>query len=172
MDDLRYAGVDFCDTANGEGVGVVLFTQGCSHHCQGCHNPETWDFKKGKPFTNDTLLALEKHWKKPFIKRFTLSGGDPFDNLQLSMFLAARFKGVHLHKKLWIYTGYTFKQILDNDDFRNSMLLSLADVIVDGPFDIKQKDLSLAFRGSSNQRLIDVQKSLEMEEAVLYKLNV
>lgn len=170
MGNWRYAGVDFCDTANGKGVGVVLFLQGCSHHCAGCHNPETWDFLGGKPFTEDTEQAIMNAWSRPYISRLTLSGGDPFDNVWLSMRLAVKFK-THFHdKKLWIYTGYHFEELQDKSE-EKYFLLSIADVIVDGPFIMEQRDLSLPYRGSRNQRIIDIKKTLAAGKIVLFDLD-
>lgn len=154
MKKCRYAGIETYDINNGTGFGVTLFVQGCSHHCDGCHNPSTWDFDGGMVFTEDVKEKLFEVLDNENIRRLTISGGEPFDNLDLVIPIAKEFKDKHPSKQLWIYTGYTFEdieQILDA-----SGLLDICNVIVDGEYKKDKRDLSLGFRGSSNQRIINI----------------
>ena len=166
-DEIRYAGIDKYEYNNGIGIGVTLFTQFCSHQCLGCHNPETWDKEGGEPFTKDVYEDLLDTLADDQITRLTLSGGDPLDSLNLSCFVASNFKKRFPNKQLWVYTGYTFEHILENPKY--NQIIDLCDILVDGEFDINKKDLSLAFRGSANQRIIDVKKSLAQNNVVLWK---
>ena len=110
--DFRYAGIDNFDVNNGNGVGVTLFVQGCSHHCKGCHNQSTWNKCGGFPFTQNTFDYLFDILSKPSISRFTLSGGDPLDNVEFTYYLCKKFKSLYPGKQLWIYTGYTYEAIM------------------------------------------------------------
>lgn len=154
MKKCRYAGIETYDINNGTGFGVTLFVQGCSHHCDGCHNPSTWDFDGGMVFTEDVKEKLFEVLDNENIRRLTISGGEPFDNLDLVIPIAKEFKDKYPSKQLWIYTGYTFEdieQILDA-----SGLMDICNVIVDGEYKKDKRDLSLGFRGSSNQRIINI----------------
>lgn len=148
---IRYSGIYNVDLANGEGVGSVLFVQNCTHHCYGCHNPETWDCNGGNIFTRDIFNDLLEQLSKPYITRLTLSGGDPFDNLRLSNYVAAEFKYMYPDKKLWIYTGYTLDEL--KTDIKYLPLLDMADVLVDGRYKEDERDLTLKWKGSSNQTI-------------------
>lgn len=155
------------DIADGPGVRVSLFVSGCRNHCPGCFQPETWAFDYGDPYTDVTqklLLSLLNH---SWIQGLTLLGGDPMEpeNQQALLSLAQEVKRQCPTKDIWLYTGYTW------DEVRGSLLLPYIDVLVDGKFIESQKDLTLLFRGSSNQRLIDVQKSLQRNEVVLWDEN-
>lgn len=150
---MRYAGIIYDDIANGEHLGAVLFTQGCPHHCPHCHNKHTWSPDGGRELTENDILELFDYFKKtPFAKRFTLSGGDPFYNYELSLHLAKTFKSLFPERVLWIYTGYKMEHLLEENK-KYKELLELADVIVDGRFDINLRDVTLEFRGSSNQNI-------------------
>lgn len=168
----KYAGIDAFDICNGVGCGVTLFVQGCSHHCQECHNPETWSFDGGKVFEQKTFDLLFSYLDQESVTRFTISGGEPFDNVALIHPLVKAFKSKFPNKKLWIYSGYTFEELfiaaITNDDIRT--ILRLCDVLVDGEFQHKKKDLSLAYRGSANQRIIDVQKSIKYNQICFYDI--
>lgn len=164
--DFRYAGIDNFDVNNGNGVGVTLFVQGCAHHCKGCHNQSTWNKCGGFPFTQDTFDYLFDILSKPSISRFTLSGGDPLDNVEFTYYLCKKFKSLYPGKQLWIYTGYTYEAIIQNPTYLK--ILELCNVLVDGEFKIEEKDLRLQFRGSKNQRIIDVQKSINDNRTVLW----
>lgn len=156
---FRYAGIDKFDLNNGIGVGVTLFTQYCSHHCKGCHNPSTWAIDGGKEFDTEVYDELFSLLGNDNIKRLTLSGGDPLDNLSFSTYISAEFKNLYPQKSLWIYTGYRLDDIYSDTKYRE--ILSLCDVLVDGEFQQDKKDLSLRFRGSSNQRIIDMKSTFK-----------
>ncbi len=163
---MNYGAVKNCDIANGEGVRVSLFVSGCRNHCPGCFQPETWDFRYGQLFTTATEAELLRLLEPRYITGLTLLGGDPFEpenQCALLPFLR-RMKAVLPRKTVWAYTGYTWEQ-LTSGDHRVSLpetieLLSMIDVMVDGPFIEAKKDIRLRYRGSSNQRVIDVQRSI------------
>ncbi len=154
MTALRIAGTIGESIVDGPGIRYVLFTQGCPHGCVGCHNPQTHDFAGGKEVTVDTLLA--DITKNPFVKAVTLSGGEPFCQPAALAQLAASLKEKGYH--LMCYTGYTFEQLLQKEDARP--LLEQLDLLVDGPFVLDRKNIELKFRGSDNQRVLDVPASL------------
>ena len=154
MATLRIAGTIGESIVDGPGIRYVLFTQGCPHSCVGCHNPQTHDFAGGKEVTVDTLLA--DITKNPFVKAVTLSGGEPFCQPAALAQLAAPLKEKGYH--LMCYTGYTFEQLLQKEDARP--LLEQLDLLVDGPFVLDHKNIELKFRGSDNQRVLDVPASL------------
>lgn len=164
---LRYAGIDKFDLNNGIGIGVTLFTQYCTHHCKGCQNPSTWSKDGGKQFDIDVFNELFSTLANDNITRLTLSGGDPLDSLELSTYIAREFKCLYPQKSLWIYTGYKYEEICDQPKYQE--ILKLCDVLVDGEFQIENKDLSLQFRGSKNQRIIDIQKTTKARKIVLWK---
>ena len=151
---LRIAGTIGESIVDGPGIRYVLFTQGCPHGCPGCHNPQTHDFAGGKEVDTDLLLA--DILKNPFVKAVTLSGGEPFAQPQALAQLAAALKQKGFH--LMCYSGYTFEQLLQRADARP--LLETLDLLVDGPFVAAQKSIDLRFRGSANQRILDVPASL------------
>ena len=166
---MNYASIKDCDIANGPGVRVSLFVSGCTHHCKGCFNREAWDFDYGEPFTQETVDRILQMLKPGYIKGLTLLGGEPFEpqNQGPIVELLQQIKAVYPDKSIWAFSGYLFdRDILSGrlgDWAVTREYLSYLDVLVDGPFVEAQKDLkdiSLRFRGSSNQRLIDVQKSL------------
>ena len=147
---------------DGRGLRFTLFTQGCPHRCEGCHNPQTHDFDGGREMSTDEIVAIIL--KNPLTDGVTFSGGEPFAQARdcAAIARAVREKGLNV----WAYSGYTFEQLLaGSDDMRE--LLSLCDVLVDGPFILAQRSLSLKWRGSANQRVLDVPKSLASGEAVL-----
>lgn len=164
---MKYAGIIIDDVQNGSGYGAVYFSQGCSHHCKGCQNPETWDFNDGKEFNEEILDKLFKFYENTsFATRLTLSGGDPIDTYEQSAYIARKFKNKFPKHKIWLYTGYNFDDIKDKKELRE--LFSLIDVIVDGEFKQELRDITLQFRGSSNQRIIDVKKSLNQNKIILF----
>ena len=156
------------DVNNGIGFRVTLWIAGCSHHCRGCHNPESWDYNQGKPLREVRKDLFDK-LDKSYIKGLTLSGGDPLAqsrrNLLELYFLLRRIKKRFPNKDIWIYSGYTHEEILQ-DKFKK-LVLSQCDVLVDGLYKYALRDTSLPFRGSSNQRIINVQESLKKQEIVL-----
>lgn len=163
MSSLRIAGTIAESIVDGPGIRFVIFTQGCPHHCAGCHNPQTHDFAGGTETDTDTLLEQVK--ENPLLSGVTLSGGEPFCQPKPLLEVA---KAVHAAgKDVMAYSGYTFEQLKNAEDPYVRALLEQCDILVDGPFVLALRDLTLRFRGSSNQRLIDVPKSLEQGEVVL-----
>lgn len=149
---MNYAGIKKADIANGPGVRVSLFVSGCRNHCPGCFNPETWDFAYGEPFTRKTEEELVKALCPSWIQGLSILGGDPMEpeNQTALLPLLRRVKEELPGKDIWLYTGYRLESV------SGSPLLDLVDVVVDGPFIEAEKDISLAFRGSRNQRIIDL----------------
>lgn len=162
MSSLRIAGTIGESIVDGPGIRFVIFTQGCPHHCEGCHNPQTHDFAGGTETQTEVLLEQMKG--NPLLSGVTLSGGEPFCQPKplLEIAKAAHAAG----KNVMAYSGYTFEQLKDSEDDDVRALLEQCDILVDGPFVLALRDLTLRFRGSSNQRLIDVPKSLEQGEVV------
>ena len=147
---MNYGIIRKVDVANGLGVRVSLFVSGCRNHCKGCFNPETWDFRYGKPFTEKTENEIIEALRPSWIQGLSILGGDPFEpenERKLIPFLR-RVRKELPEKDIWIYSGYTFEELEGRE------LLRYADVLVDGPFIEEQKDAGLAFRGSRNQRII------------------
>ncbi len=169
---MNYGEIKKNDIANGLGVRVSLFVSGCRHHCKNCFNKDTWDFSYGKLFTDDIADDIIKSMKPDFITGFSLLGGEPFEpeNQRELTKLLRRIKTEFPDKDIWCYTGFLFDEELLGDSRANTEytreMLSYIDVLVDGRFIEKYKDISLKFRGSSNQRIIDVKKSLETNEVV------
>ena len=172
---MNYATIKNCDIANGPGVRVSLFVSGCTHRCPGCFNEIAWDFNYGEPFTDQTVEEIVKMMEPAHIKGLTLLGGEPFEpqNQLPIVELLRRVKTEYPDKSIWAYSGYLFdKDILAGrlgDWEITKEYLSYLDVLVDGPFVQAQKNLTLRFRGSSNQRLINVPASLEKGETVLWQ---
>ncbi len=164
--EIRIAGTVEDSIVDGPGLRFVVFTQGCPHHCDGCHNPETHDFAGGKVTTTDALF--EQCMENPLCSGVTFSGGEPFCQAEALYELGSRFKSAGKH--LMCYSGWTFEELLAKAQREESVgkLLSIADVLVDGKFDISKRSLSLQYRGSSNQRLINVQESLKTGTTVVY----
>lgn len=164
---MRYAQIRKCDIANGAGIRTSLFIQGCSRHCEGCFNPETWDFDGGYEWTAALENILLELTGQPHIAGVTILGGEPMEpgHRQEVANLVKKLKQRYPQKTIWLYSSYTF-EVLKKDQ---AEALQYIDVLVDGPFIEAQKDLSLRFRGSSNQRLIDVVKSLKKEKIILYR---
>lgn len=169
---MHYATIKFYDISNGPGVRVSLYVSGCRNHCKGCFNPETWDFDYGQPFTKETEDKIIEAMKPSYIKGFTLLGGDPFEpeNAKALAPFMKRLREIYPDKSFWCFTGYDFERDLltgkQGDDV--TQILQTLDVLVDGKFVESLKDLNLKFKGSSNQRTILVQKSLETDEVVLW----
>ncbi len=172
---MYYSEIKECDVANGPGVRVTLFVSGCTHHCKGCFNEMTWDFQYGREFGKEDAENIIKLLEPPYIAGLTLLGGEPLEyrNQQGLLPLLRMVKETYPGKTIWCYTGYLYdRDILD--DFcgkweETKELLSYLDVIVDGEFVEAKKDISLRFRGSSNQRIIDVKKSRETGGIVLWE---
>lgn len=175
---MNYMQIDKASVSNGIGVRVVLWCSGCQVRCQGCFNPETWSFTSGKYFDDNVKARLFNQLSKPYIQGITFSGGNPleYNNLPDIYDLIEEIKTKFPNKDIWLYTGYT----LSINDFDTSVdvgwdngllrnyILAMCDVVVDGPYIEEQRDITLAFRGSKNQRLIDVKQTLEQKQIVLY----
>ena len=172
---MNYAQIKNNDIANGPGIRVSLFVSGCTHRCPGCFNEEAWDFNYGKPFTQETVDEILRMLSPDRIRGLTLLGGEPFEpqNQGPIVELLRQIKSRYPNKSIWAFSGYLFdKDILAGrlgDREITMEYLSYLDVLVDGPFVMAKKDLNLRFRGSSNQRLIDVPASLESGTVVLWK---
>lgn len=171
---MNYATIKKYDVANGPGVRVSLFVSGCTHHCKGCFNPETWDFSYGQPFDSDVVNEILEALQPDYIRGFTVLGGEPFEYVnQLGVLpLLKEMKTRYPGKDIWCYTGYDFEKDLLGDMAKQYSetyeMLSLLDILVDGEFVEAKKDLALRFRGSSNQRIIMVPESLEQNRVVLW----
>lgn len=162
---MNYAALKKFDIANGPGVRVSLFVSGCRHHCKNCFNREAWDFNFGKPFTEETEEEILAELDKEYITGLSLLGGEPFEpeNRTALTELLKNAKKRNPQKQIWCYTGFEFEKLTDPTALK---MLSLIDVLVDGKFVEELKSPDLIFRGSSNQRVLDVKKSLESGEAI------
>ncbi|MBQ8227991.1 MAG: anaerobic ribonucleoside-triphosphate reductase activating protein [Clostridia bacterium] len=171
---MNYGEIKKTDIANGEGVRVSLFVSGCTHHCEGCFNPETWNFGYGKEFTEETENELLNALAPDFINGLSLLGGEPFEpqNQRALLPFLKKVKELYPTKNIWCYTGYLFDaELLKDSRARCEVtdeMLSMIDVLVDGEFKQELKNITLKFRGSENQRIINVKKSLEAGTIVLY----
>lgn len=172
---MNYAEIKNCDIANGPGVRVSLFVSGCTHHCPGCFNQVAWDFNYGQPFTQQTIDEILAMLKPGYIKGLTLLGGEPFEpeNQPAVVELLRQIKSKYPEKTIWAFSGYLFDRDILPGHLGNPEItreyLSYLDVLVDGPFVEAKKNLSLRFRGSENQRIIDVPASLAAGEIVLWQ---
>ena len=172
---MNYATIKSRDIANGPGVRVSLFVSGCTHRCPGCFNEEAWDFNFGQPFTQEVIDRILEDLSPSFVKGLTLLGGEPFDprNQPAIVELLRQVKAKYPEKSIWAFSGYLFdRDILPGklgDPAVTREYLSYLDVLVDGPFVQARKNLTLRFRGSENQRLIDVPASLESGTVVLWE---
>lgn len=172
---MNYATIKFNDIANGNGIRTSLFVSGCTHRCKGCFNSEAWDFSYGKPFTKEVEDEILKSLDSEWIDGLSLLGGEPFEpqNQKVLYPFLKRVKELYPTKDIWCYTGYLFdSELLNNSRAKIDItvdMLSLIDVLVDGKFIEEQKNISLKFRGSENQRLIDVKKSFQEQKVVLWE---
>ncbi|MCR5271401.1 MAG: anaerobic ribonucleoside-triphosphate reductase activating protein [Lachnospiraceae bacterium] len=167
---MNYGEIKKHDIADGPGVRVSLFVSGCTHHCKGCFNYMTWDFNYGLLYTKETEDSIIEALKPSYINGLTLLGGEPFEpeNERVLVGLLRRVRNELPDKNIWCYSGYTWEEI--NGDSRahcevTEEMLSLLDILVDGEFEEDKKELMLKFRGSSNQRILDVKKSLQEKKA-------
>jgi len=178
---MRYADFYECDICNGNSVGVSLFVQGCPFHCKGCFNQQTWDFNGGKEWTEETEERFLKLVGRDYIKRVSFLGGEPLaeQNVTTIYHLIQRIRKLYPNKQVWVYTGFKFEDIILSVEYSNSEqtlsrynLLSNIDVLIDGQFEYDKRDLTLAFRGSANQRIIDIKNTMkkfdENEEIILW----
>ncbi len=170
---MHYGNIKYCDIANGTGVRTVLFVSGCTHHCEGCFQPETWDFKYGNEFTEKTEEDIINSLKPGYIAGLTVLGGEPFepDNQKALLPFIERTRQECPGKDIWMYSGYTWEELTDERNKRchtedTAKILESIDVLVDGEFHLKEKNLNLKFRGSANQRILDVKESIRRGEPV------
>lgn len=161
---MKYNKIRKMDISNGPGVRVSIFFQGCSFHCKNCFNSETWDFDKGLDFTDETIDMIIKISEADYITGLSILGGEPMHptNIKGTIKLAKRFKEAYPSKTIWAWSGFLIDNICDKE------ILNYLDVLVDGQFVDELKNPTLSFRGSSNQRIIDVKKSLKKNDVVLY----
>lgn len=174
---MHYSTIKDCDIANGIGVRITLFVSGCTNHCKNCFQPQTWDFNFGEPFTEQTEEKLLEMLKPDYINGLTLLGGEPMEpqNQRALVPFLKRVREVYPNKNVWCFTGFTY-EVLKTDGSHprcevTDEMLSLIDVLVDGRYVDELKDLTLQFRGSSNQRLIDMVKTRENGEVTLLPNN-
>lgn len=160
---MNYMQIDKTSISNGLGVRVVLWCTGCCLHCDGCHNPSTWGFDGGQQFTTETKLKLFEMLNKPYIKGITFSGGNPLDSFPEVFLLCKEIKEKFPTKDIWLYSGYTFEEI---NQTNMKIILEYVDVLVDGPYIKEQRDITLPFRGSTNQRLINVRETLTQGQII------
>ena len=162
---LRIAGIQRDSIVDGPGIRYVIFTQGCPHHCEGCHNPQTHDFEAGK--VADTDIILKEIFESRLVSGVTFSGGEPFCQAEALVPLAEAIKAKNKH--LMIYTGYLLEELQKMPNTHVQRLLELTDILVDGPFVLAQRNLTLPYRGSENQRVIDMAKTRNLGKVVLYQ---
>ena len=173
MAKLYYANIKPLDIADGEGVRVTLFVSGCRNHCEGCFQPETWCFTYGQPYTDQTEQQLIDALRPDYVDGLTLLGGEPFEpeNQRVLVGLIDRVRKTYPKKTIWAYSGYVLEDILSDHhphcEYTEKMLAGI-DVLVDGRFDESLKDISLVFRGSANQRVIDLRRTLREGRIVKY----
>ena len=164
---MNVAGINFESIVDGEGVRVVVFVSGCLHNCIGCHNPASHPFTVGQPFTSDLQEEILNYLRQtPFVSGITLSGGDPMYSAGDLIGFIKKLKADIPSASIWIYSGFTYEEILADEEMKQ--LLILCDVLVDGEFDLNQRDITLSYRGSRNQRIIDISQSLQKNDVVLY----
>ena len=173
---MYYADIKNYDIANGVGVRVSLFVSGCTHHCKGCFNHEAWDFHYGKPFTEDTINQIIESLRPSCIRGLSLLGGEPFEPSNQEGLLPLLRKVHEVYgdtKDIWAYSGYLFDRDICDDMMKKysytKELVSYLDVLVDGKFEMNLKSPNLKFRGSSNQRVIDVKQSLKQNKIIIWE---
>lgn len=166
--NIRVAGIIPDSVVDGPGIRYVIFTQGCTHHCGGCHNQKTWDPNGGEEKRiKDIIRDIKKH---RFIQGITLSGGDPFFQAEKCAYLASEVKKKY-GLNVVTYTGYLFEELIEMNNEGIQNLLKVTDLLIDGPFREDEKDLNIAFRGSKNQRIIDMKKSYVLKRPIIYEIN-
>lgn len=171
---MYYGEIKSCDIANGEGVRVSLFVSGCTNHCENCFQPQTWAFDYGKPFTAETEEYILELLRPDYINGLTLLGGEPFEpeNQRSLLPFVHRVRAQYPQKTVWAFTGFTYEELKQEGSYprceATDELLSLLDVLVDGRYVEKLKDISLRFRGSSNQRLIDLNATRSVGDVQLW----
>ncbi|MCQ2558978.1 MAG: anaerobic ribonucleoside-triphosphate reductase activating protein [Oscillospiraceae bacterium] len=172
---MNYCEIKDCDIANGYGIRVTLFVSGCTNHCKGCFQPETWSFEYGQEFTKETEEQLLKMLRPEYVDGLTLLGGDPFEPRNQAALLPflRRVRQELPNKSIWAYSGFLYEEMLKEGSYvrceATDEMLSLIDVLVDGPFVEALKKITLQFRGSENQRLIDLNQTRKRGEVTLWK---
>lgn len=178
---MRYASIRNLDISNGEGVGVSLFVQGCDRHCFNCFNSETWNFNGGKEWTEEVKNKFMELIDRPYIRRISILGGEPLaeQNLDDVLSLVQQIRISYPEKTIWLYTGYELSEIIKQEQHEKVSgipdvwskrweIIKLCNIVVDGEYIDEQKDLTLKFKGSKNQRVINVEQSLAQNKIVLY----
>ena len=170
---MRYASMRNLDISIGENIGVSLFVQGCHFHCNNCFNSETWDFEGGYSWTEKSIKNFLNLVNRSYIKRVSILGGEPLTsrNVEEIFHLISTIRNLFPTKTIWLYTGFTWEQIINptnSDDILRKEIVSQCDVVVDGEYIDELRDITLKWRGSSNQRVIDVKKSIEKGEVILW----
>ena len=184
---MNYAQMRSMDISNGEGIGVSLFVQGCDFHCKNCFNSETWDFSKGQEWNEKTKNQFLKLVEKPFIQRVSILGGEPLhpQNVQNVLKIVDEIRVSYPAKNIWLYTGYTWEEIWIKDNIKTGdkvkdmreksiknlrrQVVRMCDVLIDGRYVDELRDVSLHWRGSSNQRVINVQETLKQNKIILWE---
>ena len=169
---MNYAQLRKFDVANGEGIRTTIFVSGCEFYCKDCFNRDYWDFNYGNPFTMDTISTILNNLNNDRVRGLSILGGEPLhpkNSLEVSVLIDKVRTVYGQAKDIWIWTGYTFEELLESRNYYILDILSNVDVIVDGQFIADQKDMTLKFRGSKNQRLINVKESLRQNKVVLYQ---
>lgn len=162
---MRYSQIKLNDIANSHnGINLSIFTQGCPHHCKSCFNPETWEYNKGYEFTDETLQYIYDNIDKNIQRNLSILGGEPLcpQNIEGTIYLCREFKNKYPHKKIYLWTGYMIEEFND----LQKEILSHLDLLIDGKFEEDKKNLSLMLKGSSNQRIINVQQSLRQNKII------
>lgn len=174
---MNYGEIKYCDIANGSGVRVTLFVSGCRNHCKNCFNPMTWSFEYGRVLEQKTIDEIIEHIKKPFIQGLTILGGEPFEpeNQKEILDVILKVRQEVPNKNIWVYSGFTFEELMGQEESRASLkeakqILENIDVLVDGRYVDELRDIRLKFRGSRNQRIIDVPNTLKQNKVVLLDL--
>lgn len=171
---MYYGEIKNCDIANGEGIRVSLFVSGCTNHCENCFQPQTWDFNYGKPFDEETEKYILSLLNSDYINGLTLLGGEPFEpkNQRVLVEFLKKVRKMYPNKNIWAFSGFTYEELTTDGSYPKcevtEEMLSLVDVLVDGRFVDALKDISLRFRGSSNQRIIDLNETRKQHQIVLW----
>ena len=169
---MNIAGIKNFDVENGVEVGVSVFVSGCTHNCKGCFNKEAQDFNYGRPFDKEKdIKKIKDMLNSKYISRLTILGGEPMEYQNVEGVLEVIKGAKDLGKKIWLYSGYTLEELLERNDETTNEIIDNIDYLVDGEFILEKKNLMLRFKGSSNQRVIDVPKSLESGKIILSKYN-
>ena len=171
---MNYANIKYLDVANGAGCRTSLFVSGCTHHCRGCFNAETWDFQYGRPFDRETEDAIIRSLLLPYNEGLSILGGEPFElpNQKALLPFIRRVRDAVQKKNIWVWSGYTWEELTDPENRRchsedTLPMLEEIDVLVDGEFVLEQKNMALRFRGSANQRILDVRESIRCGQPML-----